>query len=317
MDLIMSSWSLERRSSQLRPKEASDSTRGPPFMQPECQDLTSTASRETFVQSDSLLPIPKHSVGVERIFLRHKLARLATPPICRPSDDPRTADKVVRLKNTPRLPVSRRELRRPAKWSVSQGICRIQSLTAKQPPKRRAPAAAPPPPKEKAPRQSAIAKENNISAATESEIKEAFNLFVNSDKELPSPSLRRALAALGVPPASSSELQDLQDAADPDDSGSISYAHFVAVAALKLSSRSEESQQREVEDAFRLFTNMGGEDGKITIACLKRVAKALKEDVPDSVMRDMLLEANGGSGVGRGVGLKDFEGVMRRAGVFR
>ncbi len=107
------------------------------------------------------------------------------------------------------------------------------------------------------------------------------------------------------------------DAADPDESGSITYTHFVAVAALKLSNRSEESQQREVDDAFRLFLNMGGEDGKITMTCLKSVAETLKEEVPESVLRDMLLEANGGSGVGRGVGLKDFEGVMKRAGVFR
>ncbi|KAK3166813.1 hypothetical protein OEA41_009938 [Lepraria neglecta] len=184
------------------------------------------------------------------------------------------------------------------------------------PPKRRAPAPTPAP-KEKAPRQSALAKEHNISAATESEIKEAFSLFANSDKELPSPSLRRALTALGVPPSSSSELQDLLDAADPEDTGSIEYKHFVAVAVLKLGNRSEESVQREVEDAFRLFTDMGGGDGKITMGCLKRVARELKEDVPEQVLRDMLLEANGGSGVGRGVGIKDFEGVMRRAGVFR
>ena len=189
-------------------------------------------------------------------------------------------------------------------------------LTAGQPPKRRAPASVPQH-KERAPRQSAIAKENNISAATELEIKEAFNLFANSDKELPSPSLRRALTALGVSPSSPGELQDLLDAADPDDSGTISYAHFVAVAALKLENRSEESQQKEVEDAFNLFTSVGGEDGKITMTCLRKVAGVLKEDVPESVMRDMLLEANGGSGVGRGVNLKDFEGVMRRAGVFR
>ena len=107
------------------------------------------------------------------------------------------------------------------------------------------------------------------------------------------------------------------DAADPEDTGVISYAHFVAVAALKLSHRSEESQQREVEDAFRLFTNMGSEDDKITITCLRRVARALKEDVGEQTLKDMLLEANGGSGTGRGVELKDFEGVMRRAGVFR
>ena len=192
----------------------------------------------------------------------------------------------------------------------------IAKLTGKQPPKRRAAAPAPAP-KEKQPRQSALAKENNISAATESEIKEAFSLFANSDKELPSRCLRQALTALGVPASSSSELQDLLDAADPEDTGAISYAHFVAVAALKISNRSEESQQREVEDAFRLFTSMGGEDGKITMACLRKVARELKEDVGEQAMKDMLLEANGGSGVGRGVGLRDFEGVMRRAGVFR
>ena len=72
-----------------------------------------------------------------------------------------------------------------------------------------------------------------------------------------------------------------------------------------------------MEEAFKLFTKMGSEDDKITMACLRRVAKVLKEDIPDSVLKDMLLEANGGSGVGRGVGLRDFEGVMRRAGVFR
>ena len=86
---------------------------------------------------------------------------------------------------------------------------------------------------------------------------------------------------------------------------------------MKLSNRSEESQQAEVEDAFRLFTNMGGDKDKITLGCLKRVARELKEDVGDQTLKDMMLEANGGSGVGRGVSLKDFEGVMRRAGVFR
>jgi len=37
----------------------------------------------------------------------------------------------------------------------------------------------------------------------------------------------------------------------------------------------------------------------------------------EGVLRDMILEANGGAGVGKGVGREEFEGVMRRAGVFR
>jgi hypothetical protein len=61
----------------------------------------------------------------------------------------------------------------------------------------------------------------------------------------------------------------------------------------------------------------GGGEGKITLATLKRVARMLKEDVDESVLRDMILEANGGTTVGRGVERDEFEGVMRRAGAWR
>jgi hypothetical protein len=47
------------------------------------------------------------------------------------------------------------------------------------------------------------------------------------------------------------------------------------------------------------------------------VAKVLKQDVDESVLRDMILEANGGAGVGKGVEKAEFESVMRRAGVWR
>ena len=57
-----------------------------------------------------------------------------------------------------------------------------------------------------------------------------------------------------------------------------------------------------------------GKDGeeRITMGMLKQVAGLLKENVSDDVLRDMILEANGGGGVGQGVGLHEFEGVMRR-----
>ncbi|MCJ1275052.1 hypothetical protein MMC21_002852 [Puttea exsequens] len=191
------------------------------------------------------------------------------------------------------------------------------------PPKRRPPtssSAPPPQQQEKKPRQSALAKEHSITPATESEIKEVFTLFATATKppQLPSADLRRALTALGVPPASKTELSDLLGAVDPEDEGTIEYKRFVAVAALKLNSRSEDSRRWEVEEAFELFVGMGGgEGGRITLGCLKRVAGVLKEDVGEGVLRDMLLEANGGAGVERGVDLEGFEGVMRRAGVFR
>lgn len=53
------------------------------------------------------------------------------------------------------------------------------------------------------------------------------------------------------------------------------------------------------------------------MAHLKRVAAVLKEEVDDALLRDMILEANGGAGVGKGVRKSEFDHVMRRAGVWR
>ena len=46
------------------------------------------------------------------------------------------------------------------------------------------------------------------------------------------------------------------------------------------------------------------------------MARELKEDVSDEMLRNMVLEANGGAGLSKGVGVEDFEVVMTRAGVF-
>ena len=43
----------------------------------------------------------------------------------------------------------------------------------------------------------------------------------------------------------------------------MTYSNFLAVCALKINSRSEESKQEEVSDAFRLFTR--GKEGPITL----------------------------------------------------
>ena len=81
--------------------------------------------------------------------------------------------------------------------------------------------------------------------------------------------------------------------------------------------RYEEANQEQVRAAFKLFTHGG--PGPITLAHLRRVAKELKEDVPDEVLIDMMREANGGvKGKGRDVGTvgeEEFESVLRRAGV--
>jgi Ca2+-binding EF-hand superfamily protein len=122
--------------------------------------------------------------------------------------------------------------------------------------------------------------------------------------------VRRALTALGAPASSPAELRELVDVLDPEAEGWVAYENFVAVAALKLAARGEEELRGEVERAWRLFVQPG--EDRITFATLKRVARELREEVDESVLRDMMREAGGG-GV---VGIKEFEGVMRRAGVF-
>lgn len=110
---------------------------------------------------------------------------------------------------------------------------------------------------------------------------------------------------------------------DPEEEGHATYEPFLAICALKLHARADGSgpDSAEVDEAFRLFTgtsndyNDAGE--MLTLAHLKRVAMTLKQDVDEALLRDMILEANGGAGVGRGVSKGEFEEVMRRAGAWK
>ncbi|KAI0490700.1 EF-hand [Xylaria cf. heliscus] len=211
------------------------------------------------------------------------------------------------------------------------------------PPKRKAAAAAAAAPKE---RQSKLAKEHNISAREEREIKEAFALFaepMDGEKEgvIPTKDVRRAMVALGLPP-SKPELKEFLSIMDPDEDGHATYEPFLAICALKLHARTGGGpDEAEVDEAFRLFTGAGlgssgsgsgsgsGSSGNggsssatdgtevLTLAHLKRVAMTLKQDVDEALLRDMVLEANGGAGIGRGVTRAEFEDVMRRAGAWK
>lgn len=195
----------------------------------------------------------------------------------------------------------------------------------KKPPKRKAPAPKPAPQKEPPKRRSKLAKENNLTPSQETDISEAFALFsfppTSRSTSTPSTSViqttdvRRCLIALNAPP-SPSELQEFHDICDPEGTGEVEYEHFVAVAAISLqraaTKEGEGERGEEVERAFRLFTQGQGRD--ITVADLRRVARSLREEVPETVLMDMVREATGG-GTGA-VGLEEFEGVMKRAGVF-
>ena len=184
------------------------------------------------------------------------------------------------------------------------------------PPRRSQPAA----PVSKAPakRRSKLAKEHNITADEEAEIQEAFKLFSVEDPDskeaiLRTTDVRRCLIALNAPPKDRAELGELIEIIDPDDSGWVSYDYFVAIAALKLHERGAdpEAAHEEAVEAYRLFTR--GEERDIDLGDLRRIARELKEEIPETVLKDMMREATGGGLAG--VGLEEFQDVMRRAGV--
>jgi Ca2+-binding EF-hand superfamily protein len=200
--------------------------------------------------------------------------------------------------------------------------CRKHASTnTTQPPKRKQPAAASAS-KPATKRRSKLAKENDITAEEEAEIQEAYNIFRvypdeledSKDGAIPTADVRRCLIALNAPPKDNAELSELIETVDPDDSGWVDYERFIAIAALKLHARHDDPDalNEEIQRAYALFTK--GQDRDISINDLRRVAKELREDVPENVLKDMIREATGG-GLG-GVNIEDFEGVMNRAGVF-
>ncbi|KAB8234492.1 EF-hand superfamily Ca2+-modulated protein [Aspergillus alliaceus] len=187
------------------------------------------------------------------------------------------------------------------------------------PKKRSAPASAAP----KKPRQSKLARANDITADEENEIKEVFHLFSTSVPEFKNEKegvieredVRKALVALGLPPSNSKELHDILSAIDPTATGFVLYEPFLSVAAAKLRSRDDDAVVAEVDAAYQLFTR--NTEGPITLGHLRRIARELKEDgLGDDLLRDMILEANGGDTVEAGVSLEQFHDVMSRAGVF-
>ncbi|KAJ5411468.1 uncharacterized protein N7487_005827 [Penicillium crustosum] len=186
------------------------------------------------------------------------------------------------------------------------------------PPKKRGGAAsssAPAAPKRG--RASKLAKENNITAEEENEIKEVFQLF--SDKNADFPEEKEGVIPREdrswPPPTDSTELAEILSALDPTLSGYVPYSPFVSIAAAKLRSRDDDAMAAEVDDAYQLFTR--GTDGPITLSHLRRIARELKEDsVGDDLLKDMILEGNGGAGLSAGVTLEQFHDVMTRAGVF-
>jgi len=173
------------------------------------------------------------------------------------------------------------------------------------------------------PRRSKLAKHNDLTAADERAIQEAWTIYrTNSapgyedqkDGVIPTSKVKMVMKALGIEPKSQGDMDEYIEILDPESEGYVTYAHFVELAAIQMNSKSDETRGEEVEKAFKLFTS-GGER-PITFQDLRRIAGLLNQDVSDDVLKAMVVEANGGNNVGSGVDMEHFREVMSRAGVF-
>lgn len=209
--------------------------------------------------------------------------------------------------------------------SVSTLPCNPLLTTSQPPRKKLTPSTAARGKQPAKPRRSKLAAENDITAEDEREIKEAWQLFAqegiggyDDEKEgvIATADVRKCMTAQGIAPASAKEMAEYLEILDPESEGHVTYGNFVAVCALQINKRGEGGSDREeVERAYKMFTR--GTDGPINIHHLRRIARDLKEEIGDDLLRHMILEANGGLGVNKGVGVEDFRGVMMRAGVFQ
>ncbi|KAK6536531.1 hypothetical protein TWF281_000759 [Arthrobotrys megalospora] len=176
------------------------------------------------------------------------------------------------------------------------------------PPKKRNTAG--PPPKKK-PRVK-LAQNLSLSTEEEQEVRNAFEYFTDpkelGDDIIQAKNLKKAFSALGFN-LSPGDARDILKTIDPDDEGFITYELFLEVAAMKIKDR---DKKEEVEKAFSLFTG-GDDEGPITLQHLRKVAKVLNENVSDDTLKDMLREASAGGGMD--VNKRDFEDVMKRAGI--
>lgn len=138
--------------------------------------------------------------------------------------------------------------------------------------------------------------------------------------------VKKALAAQGLK-LKPSDLTEAVEILDPESEGIVTFEQFFEVSAIYQNQTNDSgddsdgndgessAHQTEIEEAFKLFTK--GYNRPITVQDLREVARTLKEDVDESVLRAMILEANGNKGVSSGVNRDDFADVAARAGALR
>jgi Ca2+-binding EF-hand superfamily protein len=167
-------------------------------------------------------------------------------------------------------------------------------------------------------RQKGKAVDTGLTPSQESDIRTAFDMFTtpSTPATIPTSKVKTSMKALGLDVSSRSELTSILATLDPEKTGVVEWDMYLQVMALKVAhdeegDESEEMRQREIKRAFELFDGEGR--GVITVGDLRRVARVLGEECSEEELQEMIDEA-AQTRAGQ-VYMKDFEQVMRRAGV--
>jgi calcium-binding protein CML len=137
------------------------------------------------------------------------------------------------------------------------------------------------------------------------EIKEAFELFdTDGSGTIDAKELNVAMRALGFEMTEEQITQMIADV-DKDGSGAIDFDEFVHMMTAKIGER---DTKEELQKAFHIIDQ--DNNGKISIADIKHIAKELGENFTDKEIQDMIEEADRDRD--GEVNLEEFIRMMRR-----
>lgn len=141
------------------------------------------------------------------------------------------------------------------------------------------------------------------------EIKEAFDLFdTDGSNKIDAKELKVAMRALGFEPKKE-EIRKIINDIDKEGLGTIDYDDFLDIMTVKMMERDPIEEMRK---AFKLF--LDGENDKIGLKELRRVAKELGENMTDDELQDMIDEADR-DGDGE-ISEEDFIRIMKKTNLF-